>query len=184
VSHWLPRVGRHCLRLSDYFFRDLHLTECQLDELWTFVYKKEEHLTAFGKLARRYGDTWIWTAFDPVHKLVPTWRVGKRTLTDAKLFIKVLKLRLDSHIPFFTSDDLPHYANALLEVYGIVVTPPRRFKRGRLPSPRLEPPPDLIYAAVINDQGARTRACDSSDHPGHLWNRSSGCRVPTCLIDQ
>ena len=152
VSHWLPRVGRHCLRLIDYFFRDLHL--CQLDELWTFVYKKEEHLTAFETLrvARRYGDTWIWTAFDPVHKLVPTWRVGKRTLADAKLFIKALKSRLDSHIPFFTSDDLPHYANALLDVYGIVVTPPRRFNQGRPPSPRLEPPPDLIYAVVIKER--------------------------------
>ena len=95
VSHWLPRVGRHCQRLINYFFRNLHLTECQLDELWTFVYKKEDHLTAFEKLARHYGDTWIWTAFDPVHKLVPAWRVGKRTLTDANTFIKVLKSRLD-----------------------------------------------------------------------------------------
>jgi transposase-like protein len=40
VAQWLPRVGRHCQRLLDYFLRDLHLTECQLDELWTFVYKK------------------------------------------------------------------------------------------------------------------------------------------------
>jgi IS1 family transposase len=152
ISHWLPRVGRHGLRLIDYFFRDLHLTECQLDELWTFVYKKEDHLTAFEKLARRYGDTWIWTAFDPVHKLVPTWRVGKRTLTDARKFVKALKLRLDSHIPFFTSDDLPHYADALLAGYGVLVTPPRRFKQGRPPSPRLEPPPDLVYAVVIKER--------------------------------
>ena len=33
VCHWLPGVGRHCRCLLDYFFRDLHLTECQLDEL-------------------------------------------------------------------------------------------------------------------------------------------------------
>lgn len=148
-SHWLPRVGRHCRHLTDYFFRNLHLTECQLDELWTFVYKKEDHLTAFEKLARRYGDTWIWIAFDPVHKLVPAWRVGKRTLTDAKRFIQALKLRLDSHMPFFTSDDLPHYADALLAVYGVWVTPPRRFPRGRPPSPYLQAPPDLVYAVVI-----------------------------------
>jgi IS1 family transposase len=152
VSHWLPCVGRHCLRLIDYFFRNLHLTECQLDELWTFVFKKEEHLTAFEKLARRYGDTWIWTAFDPVHKLVPTWRVGKHTLTDAKRFSKALKLRLDSHIPLFTSDDLPHYPDALLTVYGVLVTPPRRFKRGRRLSPRLEPPPELVYAVVVKER--------------------------------
>ena len=47
-----------------------------------FVYKKEKHLTMLEKLAGRYGDAWIWTAFDPVHKLVPAWRVGKRTLGD------------------------------------------------------------------------------------------------------
>ncbi len=152
VCNWLPRVGRHCLHLIDYFFRHLHLTECQLDELWTFVYKKEEHLTAFEKLARRYGDTWIWTAFDPVHKLVPAWRIGKRTLTDAKRFIKTLKLRLDSHLPFFTSDDLPHYADALLAEYGVWATPPRRFTRGRPPSPRLEPPPDLVYVVMIKER--------------------------------
>lgn len=149
VSQWLPRVGRHCQRLINYFFRNLCLTECQLDELWTFVYKKEDHLTAFEKLVRRYGDTWIWTAFDPVHKLVPAWRVGKRTLTDAKTFIKTLKSRLDFHIPFFTSDDLPHYAAALLAVYGVWVVPPRRFKQGRPPSPYLQAPPNLVYAVVI-----------------------------------
>jgi hypothetical protein len=43
VAHWLPRVGRRCQQLLDYFLRDLHLTECQLDELWPFVYKKEKH---------------------------------------------------------------------------------------------------------------------------------------------
>ncbi len=152
VSHWLPRVGRHCLRLMDYCFRHLHLSECQRDELWTFVYKKAAQLTPFEKLARRYGDTWIWTAFDPVPKLVPTGRVGQRTLTDAQLFIKALKLRLDSHMPFFSSDELPHYADALLDAYGIMVTPPRRFNRGRPPSPRLEPPPDLIYAVVVQER--------------------------------
>ncbi len=118
VCHWLPRVGRHGQRVLDYFFRDLHLSECQLDELWTFVYKKEKHLTMLEKLAGRYGDAWIWTAFDPVHKLVPAWRVGKRTQGDARKFIQALKNRLDEHLPFFTSDDLPHYADALLDGYG------------------------------------------------------------------
>lgn len=152
VLHWLPRAGRHCRQLAAYFFRDLHLTECQLDELWTFVYKKEEHLTAFEKLAKRYGDTWIWTAFDPVCKLVPAWLVGKRTLGDARKFIKRLKSRLDPHIPFFISDDLPHYADALLAEYGVWVTSPRRFPRGRLPAPRLQPLADLVYAVVIKER--------------------------------
>jgi IS1 family transposase len=115
VSAWVPRLGRHCGRLLDYFFRCLHLSECQLDELWTFVYKKEERLTALEKLAGRYGDTWVWTAFDPVAKIVPAWRVGKRTVAEARRFISTLKTRLNEPLPLFTSDDLPHYADALLE---------------------------------------------------------------------
>jgi IS1 family transposase len=149
VCNWLPRLGRHCRRLFDYFFRDLPLTECQLDELWTFVFKKEKHLTAFEKLAGRYGDAWIWVAFDSVTKIVPTWRVGKRTLGDASHFLNALKNRLAEHIPFFTSDELPQYSDALLEVYGVMCTPPRRFPRGRRPRPRREPPPDLVYAVVV-----------------------------------
>lgn len=42
----------------NYFFRNLHLKECQLDELWTFIHKKEAHLTALEKLAEVYGDAW------------------------------------------------------------------------------------------------------------------------------
>ena len=33
VMHWLPLLGRHCQGVMNYFFRDLHLAECQLDEL-------------------------------------------------------------------------------------------------------------------------------------------------------
>ena len=40
----------------NYFFRNLHLAECQLDELWTFIYKKEAHLTPVEKLQAVYGD--------------------------------------------------------------------------------------------------------------------------------
>jgi IS1 family transposase/transposase-like protein len=156
VCHWLPQVGRHCRRLRLYFFRHLHLTECQLDELWTFVYKKEKHLTLLEKLAGRYGDAWIWTAFDPVHKLVPMWRVGKRTSGDAQKFINTLKNTLDEHIPFFTSDDLPQYAEALLEEYGEWYTPPRPGTRGPRPAPRKRPPTGLCYAVVVKErEGSR-----------------------------
>jgi hypothetical protein len=34
-------LGAHCQNVMRYFFRRLHLLECQLDELWTFIAKKE-----------------------------------------------------------------------------------------------------------------------------------------------
>ena len=152
VCHWLPRLGAHCNRVMSYFFRDLHLSECQLDELWTFIYKKEDHLTPLDELLRIYGDAWVWIAFSPVCKLVPAWVVGKRTLANARKLIFRLKSATDGHIPFFTSDELPHYADALLEAYGIWYTPPRQGTRGRKPLPRKSPPPDLCYAVVVKER--------------------------------
>jgi IS1 family transposase len=152
VCGWLPRLGEHCNGVMSYFFRNLHLSECQLDELWTFIYKKEDHLTPLEQLLGVYGDTWVWIAFSPVFKLVPAWVIGKRTLRDARRLIFRLKSATDGHIPFFTSDDLPHYADALLDAYGLSVTPRRRGKRGRYPLPRKRPPPDLCYAVVVKER--------------------------------
>jgi IS1 family transposase len=135
-----------------YFFRDLHLSECQLDELWTFIYKKENHLTPLDGLLGIYGDAWVWIAFSPVCKLVPAWVVGKRTLANAPKLVFRLKSATDGHIPFFTSDELPHYADALLEAYGTWYTPPRQGTRGRNPLPRKAPPPDLCYAVVVKER--------------------------------
>lgn len=149
VNHWLPILGSHCQGVMNYFFRNLHLKECQLDELWTFIYKKEAHLTPLEKLAEVYGDAWVWIAFSPVCKLVPAWVVGKRTLAHARKLVFRLKSATDGHIPFFTSDELPHYADALLEVYGQWEQPPRKGTRGRFPNPRRVPSPDLCYAVVV-----------------------------------
>jgi transposase-like protein len=108
VNHWLPVLGRPCQGVMNYFFRNLHLCECQLDELWTFIYNKEAQVTPLEKLAAVYGDAWVWSAFSPVDKLVPAWVVGKRTLRHARKLVFRLKSATDGHIPFFTSDELPH----------------------------------------------------------------------------
>ncbi|NJM39585.1 MAG: IS1 family transposase [Anaerolineae bacterium] len=148
VCDWVTQLGKHCAKVTAHHFRNLHITECQLDELWTFVYKKEAHLTPIEELLNLYGDTWIWIAFAPVSKLVPAWVAGKRTLNEGRNLVKCLKNRLDGTIPFFTSDNLPHYADALLEVYGQTITPPRTHKSGRPRKSYKIPPDDLLYAVV------------------------------------
>jgi IS1 family transposase len=152
VNHWLPVLGQHCQDVMNDFFRNLHLHECQLDELWTCIHKKEDHLTSLEKLAEVYGDAWVWMAFSPVDKVVPAWVVGKRTLRYAHRLLFRLKSATDGSMPFFTSDDLPPYAHALLAVYGVWATPPRQSTRGRFPKPRRYPPPDLCYAVVIKER--------------------------------
>ena len=55
-----------------------------------------------------------------------------------------------------TSPSLPvmpcHDAEALLEVYGVWMTPVRQGTRGRFPHPRRCPPPDLCYAIVVKER--------------------------------
>jgi hypothetical protein len=50
-KHWLPGLGQHCQGVMPYCFRHVHLRECQWDELWTFVAKKEDHVTPLEQLA-------------------------------------------------------------------------------------------------------------------------------------
>lgn len=152
VHHWLPLLGRHGQGVLNYFFRHLHLSECQVDELWTFIAKKEAHLTPREKLQEVYGEAWVWSAFRPVGKLVAAWVVGKRTRRHARRLVFRLKSATDGHSPFFTSDELPHYADARLDVYGQWVQPPRKGTRGRFPNPHRMPPPDLCYAVVVKER--------------------------------
>ena len=46
VCDWLDRAALHCRSVILYLWDRLHVTECQLDELWSFVHTKEDHLLA------------------------------------------------------------------------------------------------------------------------------------------
>jgi len=150
VADWLDQAAFHCMAVTRYFFRNLHITECQLDELWGFVRKKEDNLEPIEKILTEYGDAWVWTCFAPVQKLIPAFVVGKRTQENADLLITTFASVTDGTIPFFTSDDLPHYKGALLQTYGVPEKVERRpGQRGSLRKPRLLPPPELMYAVVV-----------------------------------
>jgi IS1 family transposase len=132
-----------------YLWHDLHTNECQLDELWSFVHTKERHLP-FAKLYHEtYGDAWVWLAFAPVWHLVLAFVVGKRTQANANLLLQRVVHVTDDHIPFFTSDQLPEYREALLHTYGLWYQPERQKDRGRYPNPRQVPDPNLVYAQVV-----------------------------------
>ena len=163
VKQWLRSLGPHGAEIMAYHFRHLHLTECQLDELWTFVKKKEGHLTPLEHMLDIYGDTWVWIAFAPITKVVPAWVAGKRTRQESVRLIQRLQSSTDGSIPFFTSDELPHYAAALLEVYGQTVVPPRTSRPGRPRRAYKVPPDDLLYA-VVNKRRKHGRGVEVTTH--------------------
>src|SRR5215211_1329695 len=119
VCDWLGRAGRHCRAVTSYLFDNWHITECQLDDLWSFVRKKEAHLTIAEKVLALYGDAWVWIAFAPAWRLAAAFVVGKRDQAHANVLLERLQAVSCGYIPFFTSDQLPPYTQALLQVYGI-----------------------------------------------------------------
>ena len=86
--------------MTTYLFDTLHITECQVDELWSFVRKKEAHLTTAEKVLALYGDAWVWIAFAPEWRLVAAFVVGKRAQENAHLLLKRLRAVTCGYIPF------------------------------------------------------------------------------------
>lgn len=75
--------------------------------------------------------------------------VGRHSQANANQLVAGIKNRADGHMPLFTSDELKHYDDAILEAYGIRHEFPRTGARGRPRKPILIVPQDLLYAQVV-----------------------------------
>ncbi|MFZ5524973.1 MAG: IS1 family transposase [Pseudomonadota bacterium] len=110
------RVGEGCTRLMDETMRGLKCEQIQVDELWSYVGKKQRHVTDSDDKSR-VGDAWTFVAMDRDTKLVPCFRVGKRTAPDAKAFIQDLAGRLETRCQL-SSDGLKAYIEACELAFG------------------------------------------------------------------
>lgn len=149
ICDWLNRAAQQSRLVVLYHWQKLHISECQLDELWSFVHTKEKHLESAKLWCESYGDAWVWIAFAPVWRLVVAFVVGKRTQEQADLLLARVRAVTDDHIPFFTSDQWGAYDQALLKAYGERYQPKRQGHRGRYPLPQLRPTPELLYAQAV-----------------------------------
>jgi hypothetical protein len=70
-------AGEKCEQLMNRKFFDLHCRYIQADEPWGFVAKKRRNVRA-GDPAE-FGDAWIFLAMDAETKLVPSFKIGKRS---------------------------------------------------------------------------------------------------------
>ncbi len=149
VCAWLTRAAQQCRWVVLSHWRELTVTECQLDELWSFVHTKDQNLPTARQWCETYGDAWVWVAFAPEWRLVMAFVVGPRTQAQADLLLERVVYVTDGRVPSFTSDQWPGYPTALLHAYGEWYQPERQGKRGRYPAPRCRPPPNLLYAQVV-----------------------------------
>ena len=92
--------------------------------------KKKESSGSAEDLEREYGQTWIWTAIDAPSRLLITFWIGGRELIDARQMLQDLTSRSRAK-PLFVSDELPHYAAVLAELYHVLVPSTPTGKPGR-----------------------------------------------------
>jgi hypothetical protein len=88
-------------------------------------------------------------AFDPEHRLVLSVVNGKRSHKHVRRLLRDVKRIMADRVPrLITTDEYRAYKAEILFAYGMKVTAPRRYSRGRAPAPRTIPPPELVYATV------------------------------------
>src|SRR5262249_48874116 len=61
----VDRLARHCPAVMPWLWRDLHVRECQLGVVWSFVPTKGGHLRGAKRYCGPYGDACLWVAFAP-----------------------------------------------------------------------------------------------------------------------
>lgn len=116
IMRLMVQVGTGCAALADKQMRDLPCRRIEVDEIWAYVGKKQRHVTREDD-ARRVGDMWTWVALDPETKLVPAYRVAKRTRADAVAFMGDLSGRLANRVQL-SSDALSTYGDAVERAFG------------------------------------------------------------------
>jgi len=149
---WLVEAADHLTAFSQYFLHDVRVTQVQLDELFALLSAvKAGEVTeseAITRLSR--SPQWVWTALDPVTKLLLAIDVGERTLAMAQGVIhQVAQVLAPNCVPLFLTDGFREYITALLTHYGMWVQPERRQATGPAPKPRWMPLPQLLYAQVV-----------------------------------
>lgn len=116
ICRLLVEVGENCARIMDEQMRDLPCSRIQVDEIWSYVQKKQRCVTPEDD-RNRVGDMWTFVAIDPDSKLVPAYRVGKRTRPHAVAFMNDLSERLANRVQL-SSDALNTYVDAVERAFG------------------------------------------------------------------
>jgi IS1 family transposase len=140
INRLAVRVGQGCARLLDQKMRNLTCDNLQLDEVWGFIGKKQRNLLVDDDPTK--GDVWTFCAIDAETKLVPVFKVGKRTAETANAFVSDLAGRLTSRVQIST-DGLKTYLEAVENAFGM----------------------DVDYAQVI-----KVYAHDTAQHPERKYS--------------
>lgn len=187
VLEWLRRAAQKAHEINVHLLRDLPVTQVQLDEMWSFIRRKQaQQADPDGESPEgsEDGRQWVWLSFAPECRLILAAFVGPRTFDSALQLIQMTAAVVWG-VPCFFSDGFSCYLSALIEAYHTLKTFPRTGKPGRPRKPIKEPHPDLVYGQVVKKkrqgrlQELVSRVCCGSKRLEEL-----GLSISTSLIER
>lgn len=116
IMRLMVDVGEGCENLMNDTMKNLTCRRLQVDEIWTYVQKKQRQVVP-GDDRSRVGDQWTFVAIDADSKIVPVYRIGKRDLITARAFMGDLASRLDNRVQI-SADALAAYVDATEKAFG------------------------------------------------------------------
>jgi IS1 family transposase len=173
----LRRVGEGCDRMMDKMMHGLSCQRLELDEIWSYVGMKQKRAAQCPERYAEVGDFYTFVALDAETKLVPCYRVGKRTWNECDRFINDLHSRLAVR-PQITTDAFPAYYGSIRRAFDSQVDYAQLTKvfaselnsgRGRYSPPVLvdsaretligSPDEDFISTSYVERQNLTMRMC-------------------------
>ncbi len=109
------KIGHGCAIVMDSLMRDLPSQIIQLDELWSFVGKKQKRLKPTDPAD--LDDCYVFVAMDSIHKAILSHLVGKRDNDTADELMADLRSRVLGS-PIISSDGFEPYVGAVAMASG------------------------------------------------------------------
>lgn len=159
IMRTMYRFGLACARFLDLSMQNVFVDHAQLDEIWTFVAKKDKWETIEEKYAQQTGSFYLFTALCTDSKLLFSHKIGKRTQVTTDEFVADVAQRMyrgpefGMETPQISTDGWKPYVDAISREFG------KNAKHGVLIKKYVNPevgryaPPSLVKAERTGIRG-------------------------------
>ena len=153
IMRLMVRFGQGCQVFLDENVRNINAKHLEVDEQWTWVGKKQRHVSDDEHAGGEIGDQYLFIAFDQKTGLIACHDIGKRTSETTYRFLAKLASRIVlpesvngpvSEKPQISTDGFNAYPNAILDVFGSHAQHGVIIKNYSNPESGRYAPPDLM----------------------------------------
>lgn len=134
IQRLMLAVGAGCAALHNDRVRGVRPTRLELDEIYSFVGKRQQHVTDTDP--QWLGSNFTYLALAEGSRLLVSYWIGKRTADTTLAFVEDIRSRV-ANCPEFSTDGFGAYVYAIRRVFGPGVAHGQVIKRDQMEAKRL-----------------------------------------------